>query len=69
MKNLIAALFIGSLIVASCSKKETQTESNTMLPEPAMSTVPADSATKEYGDGSPLAPDSVVIEPATAPAQ
>ncbi|AYO57501.1 hypothetical protein CO230_04805 [Chryseobacterium sp. 6424] len=64
MKNFIATVFVSGLILASCSKKETETESNTMLQEPEVSTVQQDTATKAYGDGSPLAPDSVVIEPA-----
>ena len=34
MKKVIAIAFTGGLILASCSKKETATESNTMLSEP-----------------------------------
>lgn len=65
MKNLFAIAFIGTLVLASCSKKETAAESNTMLQEPETTNV-QDSPTQAYGDGSPLAPDSVAIDPQPA---
>lgn len=34
MKKLFAIAFISGLVLASCSKKETSTESNRMLEEP-----------------------------------
>ena len=34
MKKIFAIAFIGSLVLASCAKKETTTESNLMLEEP-----------------------------------
>ena len=54
MKKLFAFAFIGGLVLASCSKKETTTENNIMLEEPeaevtvsapAVAPVAADSAT------------------------
>lgn len=47
MKKLLAIAFIGALVVTSCAKKETATESNTMLQEPEVivsDTVKSDSA-------------------------
>lgn len=38
MKKVIAIAFIGGLVLASCAKKETKTESNVMLSEPETST-------------------------------
>lgn len=55
MKKVLAIAFIGGLVLASCSKKETATESNTMLPEPEV--VVVDSAKKE---------SATVSTPATA---
>lgn len=34
MKKLIAIAFVGGLVLASCAKKETATDSNIMLEEP-----------------------------------
>ncbi len=71
MKKLMLSAFAAGLILAACSKKETAEESNTMLQEPAQSTVSdsstivQDSPTKAYGNGSPEAPDSVSIDPQT----
>lgn len=62
MKKLIAVAFIGGLLMTACSKKETESESNTMLAEPD-TTIDMDSPTQAYGDGSPLAADSVAIKP------
>lgn len=69
MKKSILSAFAATLVLAACSKKETATESDTMLPEPQQtavsdsSTAVQDSPTKAYGDGSPEAPDSVSIDP------
>ena len=67
MKNLFAAAFVGTFILAACSQKETNVESNTMLEEPEVTV--QDSPTQAYGDGSPVAPDSVSIDPQTPAAQ
>ena len=56
MKKLFAFAFIGGLVLAGCSKKETSTESNRMLEEPeAEVTVTAPAAT-------PVAADSTVVK-------
>lgn len=71
MKKLFALALISGLAVASCSKKETATESDSMLQEPVETTAAdssaavQDSPTKAYGNGSPEAPDSVSIDPQT----
>ncbi|WP_285268655.1 hypothetical protein [Kaistella rhinocerotis] len=70
MKKLFALALISGLAVASCSKKETTTESDSMLQEPVATSVSdssavQDSPTKAYGNGSPEAPDSVAIDPQT----
>ena len=64
MKKLLAIVFIGGLIVASCAKKETSTESNTMLQEPevtvtdtAKTATPAAAAT-----ATPVATDSATAK-------
>ena len=62
MKKFIALAFIGGLVFTACSKKETAAESNTMMAEPD-TTIDIDSPTKAYGNGSPLAADSVAIKP------
>jgi uncharacterized protein YcfL len=48
MKKVLAIAFIGSLFAVSCSKKTDKSlqDSNTMLEEPAVPTVPADSTAK-----------------------
>lgn len=59
MKKIVAIAFIGGLILASCAKKETSTESNVMLNEPetaTMDNVVVDSAT------TPVVVDSVNIQ-------
>ena len=56
MKKLFAFAFIGSLVLAGCSKKETKTESNRMLEEPeAEVTVSAPAA-------APVAADSATVK-------
>lgn len=56
MKKLFAIAFIGGLVLAGCSKKETSTESNTMLEEPeAEVTVTAPAA-------APAAADSATVK-------
>ncbi|MBU4537794.1 MAG: hypothetical protein L6264_09200 [Weeksellaceae bacterium] len=58
MKKLFAIAFIGGLVLASCAKKETTTESNTMLEEPEVtvtnsaSSVPAPAATATVTDSA-----------------
>jgi len=48
MKKVLAIAFIGGLLMASCSKKADHSlqDSNTMLEEPEVKTVPADSTAK-----------------------
>ena len=56
MKKLFVFAFIGGLVLAGCSKKETSTESNRMLEEPeAEVTVTAPAAT-------PVAADSTAVK-------
>jgi len=58
MKKLFAIAFIGGLVLASCAKKETATESNTMLEEPEVTvtdsaaSVPAPAATATVADSA-----------------
>lgn len=60
MKKLFAIAFIGGLVLASCAKKETTTESNTMLEEPEVTvtdsagagSVPAPAATATVTDSA-----------------
>ncbi|MEG2078695.1 hypothetical protein SAMN05421796_102228 [Chryseobacterium piscicola] len=49
MKKVLAIAFIGGLLMASCSKKADHSlqDSNTMMEEPAVPTVPADSTKKD----------------------
>lgn len=49
MKKVLAIAFIGGLVMASCSKKTDHSlqDSNTMLEEPEVKTVPADSTKKD----------------------
>lgn len=55
MKKLVAIAFVAGLILASCAKKETSTESNTMLPEPEATTTAA-----------PVADSAAVVAPKAA---
>ena len=63
MKKLLAIAFIAGLLVASCAKKETAAETNTMLSEPETPTadvlpVPDSAAVIE-----PMAADSTLVKP------
>lgn len=61
MKKVLAIAFIGGLVMASCSKKADHSlqDSNTMLEEPEVKTVPADSTKKE----TPAAPATAIPAP------
>lgn len=66
-KKMLAIAFAGSLILASCAKKEVETESNVMLAEPevtetdstAANAVAAPSATLETE--TPATTDSAAV--------
>lgn len=62
MKKLFAIVFISGLVLASCSKKETSTESNTMLPEPEV--VITDSAAVSKPAKEPAKVDGTAVAPA-----
>jgi hypothetical protein len=69
MKKVFAIALIGGLILASCSKKETSTESNVMLPEPEVTITYSASVSKPATepaktDGTAVAP--VKTDSATA---
>lgn len=58
MKKVLAIAFIGGLLMASCSKKAEHSlqDSNTMLEEPEVKTVPADSTKKDSTPAPAAAP-------------
>lgn len=58
MKKVLAIAFIGGLLMASCSKKADHSlqDSNTMLEEPEVKTVPADSTKKDSTPAPAAAP-------------
>lgn len=62
MKKVLAIAFLGGLILASCAKKETTEESNTMLAEPdATMTAPAPT-TDSAAVVAPAATDSTMAK-------
>lgn len=67
MKRVLAIAFIGGLLMASCSKKTDHSlqDSNTMLEEPEVQTVPADS-TKKDSTPAPAATPAPVATDSTA---
>ena len=58
MKKLLAYAFIGSLVLASCAKKETTTESNVMLEEPEVTVTDTAKAAPAPAAATPVATDS-----------
>ncbi|KQT18411.1 hypothetical protein ASG31_06720 [Chryseobacterium sp. Leaf404] len=70
MKKLIAIAFIGGLVLASCSKKADHSlqDSNTMLEEPEVQTIQADS-TKKDSTPAPAAMAAPVKTDSTAAAK
>ena len=62
MKKLFAIAFIGSLVLASCSKKETSTESNVMLEEPELTVTDTAKAAPSATVAAPVATDSATAK-------
>ena len=62
MKKLFAIAFMGGLVLASCSKKETATESNVILPEPEVTVT--DSAAVSKPATEPAKVDGTAVAPA-----
>ena len=63
MKKFLAIAFIGGLVFSSCSKKETATESNTMLGEPETPTIKALPVPDSAAVIEPMAADSTLVKP------
>ena len=62
MKKLLAIAFISGLLMASCAKKETSSESNTMLSEPETKTTDALPKTDSAAVTAPMVADSTLIK-------
>ena len=62
MKKLFAIAFIGSLVLASCSKKETSTESNVMLEEPELTVTDTAKAAPSATVAAPVTTDSATAK-------
>ncbi len=63
MKKFLAIAFIGGLVLASCSKKETAAETNTMLSEPKTEVVEAIPMPDSAAVIEPMAADSILVKP------
>lgn len=62
MKKIFAFAFIGSLVLASCAKKETTTESNVMLEEPEVTVTDTAKAAPAPAAATPVATDSATAK-------
>ncbi len=62
MKKIIAIAFIGSLVLASCAKKEKTTESNVMLEEPEVTVTDTVKAAPAPAAVAPVAADSATTK-------
>jgi uncharacterized protein YcfL len=62
MKKLMAIALLASLATVSCSKKDTNVESNTMLEEPNVEVVDSASATKSIENTAPATVDSTMMK-------
>ena len=63
MKKLVAVAFLGGLLMASCAKKATSSETNTMLSEPETPTVEALPMPDSAAVIEPMAVDSTLVQP------
>ena len=63
MKKFLAIAFIGGLVLASCSKKETAAETNAMLSEPKTEVVEAIPMPDSAAVIEPMAADSILVKP------
>ena len=62
MKKIFAIAFIGSLVLASCAKKETTTDSNVMLEEPEVTVTDTAKAAPAPAAATPVATDSATAK-------
>ena len=62
MKKIFAIAFIGSLVLASCAKKETTTESNVMLEESEVTVTHTAKAAPAPAAATPVATDSATAK-------
>jgi hypothetical protein len=62
MKKVLAIAFVSGLILASCAKKESMEETNTMMEEPDTEMVETAPITDSAAVAAPMAADSTMVK-------